>query len=148
MSRKTTKKRIWSIKGWGRYTRSSKLDKHAWSSDLSSIMEFPFAYTRSSKLDKSSVEITMSSADKSNTLALARQVKAWLDDMIQIQSSVKGHVKCNTLSSLTTHTVKFAWTSNLMKLTCQVYLIGLKMCKLATFFGDLNLWKFRTELCI
>ena len=34
----------------GRYTRSSKLDKHAWLSDLSSIMEFPFVYTQSSKL--------------------------------------------------------------------------------------------------
>ena len=40
------------------------------------IMEFLFAYTRSSKLDKFSVEITMSCADKNNTLALARQVKA------------------------------------------------------------------------
>ena len=39
-------------------------------------MEFPRAYTRSSKLDKSSVEITMSSTDKNDTHALARQVKA------------------------------------------------------------------------
>ena len=70
-------------------------------------MEFHSAYTRSSKLDKSSVEITMSSADKNDTRALARQVKAWLD-MIQIQSSVKRLDKCNTLSSLTIQTVKFA----------------------------------------
>ena len=54
---------------------------------MSSIIEFFFAYARSSKLDKSSVEITMSIADKNDTLALARHVKARLDDMIQIQSS-------------------------------------------------------------
>ena len=40
------------------------------------LWNFPFAYTRSSKLDKSSVEITMSSADKNDTLALACQVEA------------------------------------------------------------------------
>ena len=33
-------------------------------------------YTRSCKLDKSSVEITMPSADKNDTLALDRKVKA------------------------------------------------------------------------
>ena len=60
-------------------------------------MEFPFAYTRSRKLDKSTVEITISSADKNDTLALARQGLTWHDS-----NSIKQLVKCNTLSSLAT----------------------------------------------